>query len=371
MRAVKLLVLLLVLSGTGFPAYSSGAADGRADEVRALLFHSPRCPHCHDVMRDHLPPLLQQYGEQLRIVAVNVDTPEGQALYRAIVDHFQLSRGRLGVPALVVGDRILVGAWEIPSQFPGIVAAGVRGGGIDWPAIPAVRAFLSLQGIAAEPGLELRGWMVTGGAAGSAGPAVELLGARQESVTKSVRERFMMDPTANAIAVAVLLGMLGVLTLSGRRVAWPRRRLPHWPVWAIPVLALIGAGIASYLAFVEVTGTEAVCGPVGNCNQVQLSAYASIAGVPIGVLGVAGYLLLGLLWLFGRGADARTPLLVWGLAAGGVAFSIYLTFLEPFVIGATCMWCINSAIVMTLILMAATPAAAAARTGGGRRRSAR
>jgi len=36
-------------------------------------------------------------------------------------------------------------------------------------------------------------------------------------------------------------------------------------------------------------------------------------------------------------------------AAGGVAFSIYLTFLEPFVIGATCIWCLSSAIIVTAL----------------------
>jgi uncharacterized membrane protein len=46
---------------------------------------------------------------------------------------------------------------------------------------------------------------------------------------------------------------------------------------------------------------------------------------------------------------------MWWFALVGVLFSIYLTYLEPFVIGATCAWCITSAIAMTLILWAATP----------------
>jgi uncharacterized membrane protein len=41
----------------------------------------------------------------------------------------------------------------------------------------------------------------------------------------------------------------------------------------------------------------------------------------------------------------------------GVLFSIYLTFLEPFVIGATCMWCISSAVLMIILLLISTPAA--------------
>jgi len=38
----------------------------------------------------------------------------------------------------------------------------------------------------------------------------------------------------------------------------------------------------------------------------------------------------------------------------GVLFSIYLTFLEPFVIGATCAWCLSSAVIMTLLLLLTT-----------------
>jgi uncharacterized membrane protein len=81
------------------------------------------------------------------------------------------------------------------------------------------------------------------------------------------------------------------------------------------------------------------------------------------VFGVIGYLLLGVIRVGWR-RHPRQPLLVWGIALAGVAFSIYLTFLEPFVIGATCLWCINSAVIMTLILVAATPAAVRDRRHG-------
>ncbi len=354
------LLSVAVLAMAGPAADSAEAAQGSEPRVRAVFFYSPQCPHCHDVMRDHLPPLLDRYGEALRIVAVNVDTRQGQALYRAVVEHFRLPRQRLGVPALVVGDTVLVGSWEIPSRLPGLVEEGLTGTGVDWPPIPELRSFLSLQGIASGPTVEIESWMLAGGAAAGGDPVVRILGADRDAGTSTVSERFMRDPVGNAIAVVVLLGMIGVLVLSGRRVWRPGRPMAEWPVWAVPALAAVGAAIALYLAFVEVTGTEAVCGPVGDCNRVQLSPYAYLAGVPIGVLGVAGYLGIGALWIVGRRHE-RIHLLVWALAAGGAAFSIYLTFLEPFVIGATCMWCINSALVMTLILMAATPPASRVR----------
>ena len=53
---------------------------------------------------------------------------------------------------------------------------------------------------------------------------------------------------------------------------------------------------------------------------------------------------------------------LWLLGMSGTLFSIYLTVLEPFVIGATCMSCVTSAVLMTLLLWAATPAAVEAWT---------
>ena len=123
--------------------------------------------------------------------------------------------------------------------------------------------------------------------------------------------------------------------------------------------------MAIYLAFVETSGTDAVCGPVGDCNTVQQSEWARLFGViPIGIIGVAGYAVVLASWglaRFGpsRVADwARVALLAGTVA--GVGFSVYLTFLEPFVIGATCMWCLGSAVVVTgLMWLAARPGLAA------------
>jgi len=120
--------------------------------------------------------------------------------------------------------------------------------------------------------------------------------------------------------------------------------------------------VASYLAFIEVTGREAVCGPVGHCNAVQQSSYAFLFGVlPVGMLGQIGYLTLFATWMgVELGPSAFRPLLrrfLWGTALVGTLFSAYLTFLEPFVIGATCAWCLTSSIVMALMLLVSTSTA--------------
>jgi len=67
---------------------------------------------------------------------------------------------------------------------------------------------------------------------------------------------------------------------------------------------------------------------------------------------------IGISWLIQRFGSENwknyAAVVLWLFAAIGTAFSIYLTILEPFVIGATCAWCITSAIVITLILLTAT-----------------
>jgi uncharacterized membrane protein len=74
----------------------------------------------------------------------------------------------------------------------------------------------------------------------------------------------------------------------------------------------------------------------------------------IGEFGVIGYCCIGLSWIvhrLSRGMQKGiAAIAMFGFAIFGVSFSIYLTFLEPFVIGATCLWCLSSATIMGLIL---------------------
>jgi uncharacterized membrane protein len=118
--------------------------------------------------------------------------------------------------------------------------------------------------------------------------------------------------------------------------------------------------IAAYLATVEMSGAKAACGPVGDCNTVQQSDYARLFGmVPVGVLGMLAYAAVLGAWAlhqFGAGRPAHwAGLALPALAFVGTLFSIYLTFLEPFVIGATCMWCLSSAAIMTVLLWVTAP----------------
>jgi uncharacterized membrane protein len=114
------------------------------------------------------------------------------------------------------------------------------------------------------------------------------------------------------------------------------------------VLALIGLGVAIYLTIVHYTGAEPICGISHGCHTVQTSKYAELAGIPVAVLGLAGYAAL-LLALPIRGENGR--LIRVAITAIGFLFSAYLTYLELFVIDAICQWCVASAILMTALLI--------------------
>jgi uncharacterized membrane protein len=182
---------------------------------------------------------------------------------------------------------------------------------------------------------------------------------------------FAQDPVANTIAVIILFFMLSSVAIISYFFVKgnSESKLLRFPKASIPILALLGLGVAFYLSFVEVTKAEAICGPIGNCNRVQTSSYALLFGIiPIGVLGTVGYLALLVTWLIGfyssKPLHNTAKLGIWAMAWFGIAFSIYLTYLEPFVIGATCAWCITSAILMTLIFWASSaPAIEALKSG--------
>ena len=341
-RYINLLTIVLLIGllvGLA-PQFVSFAADPPV--VHAVLFYSPSCGHCQKVITQDLPPLIEKYQEQLQIIGVDVTLQNGQFLYQSAIDAFKIGQERLGVPTLIVGETVMVGSDEIPNQFPGLIEQGLAAGGVPWPAIPGLS-----EALAAEP------------------PPSESQVEQVAQSSLTISERFALDPVANTIAVAVLLGMLVSVVLIGlnfTKVAPSGPRL--WPNWALILLISLGLLAAGYMTYVEITETSAVCGPIGNCNLVQQSSYARLFGLlPVGLLGMIGYLGILVAWLivqFGKlGQQRLAALAMWGLVWFGTLFSIYLTFLEPFVIGASCAWCLTSAVVMTLLLWGTTPIAQA------------
>jgi uncharacterized membrane protein/thiol-disulfide isomerase/thioredoxin len=374
-------ILVLLAATLGSPALGPQPTP----LVRTVLFFSPSCPHCHTVITESLPPLVEKYGESLVIVAINTQSLDGQQLFREAGLRYGIPPEQLGVPLLAVGDRALIGSFDIPDQLPAIVEDGLAAGGIPWPEIDGLRAALVAAGIeeAEPPAVDERveaaerlaveepppvteaepepASPVRTPEAETRGLIMDLAAAESRTAGMTPWQKFDQDRAGNSIAVLALIGMI-VSVLAVLIVVVRRSTVPRWPGWIVALMILAGLAVAAYLSYVEVTQSLAICGPVGDCNTVQQSPYARVFGlIPIGLLGFYGYTVLGLGWLLrDRGPLQWNTLLatgLWFLALFGTLFSIYLTVLEPFVIGATCMWCVTSAILMTLLLWASTPAA--------------
>ena len=117
------------------------------------------------------------------------------------------------------------------------------------------------------------------------------------------------------------------------------------------VVAVIGTAIAAYLTYIHYAGIEPICAASGGCEKVQSSEYAELAGIPVALLGLIGYVAILVAALL-PGDGAR--LVAASLALGGFVFSLYLTYLELFEIDAICQWCVGSAILMTGLAIVCT-----------------
>ena len=443
MHRVRVPLLAALVAGSVLiPASPHPLAHAQERPVRAVLFYSPTCAHCEQVITRVLPVIYESYGGgprewsladqdeeepvvhlvsngRLQILLIDASWPTGQHLYQASIQHLQLPADRRGVPQLVIGDSVLVGSAEIPLRLPGFIESGLGDSGEDWPRLAGLEELLSLM--PPESGaLALKDRPedpVTGGDALSVAegdrepeaPTQARLGGNAEATSRTpeatdrapdgapeatgatsetpvatseapgvtsisgletleidrstLAQRLGRDPLGNGISIAVLVAMmLSVAAIWTRfRGEKPGPRVSA----AIPILCLVGLGVAGYLSFVEIRGVSAVCGPVGDCNAVQQSEYAIVLGLlPVGVLDLIGYAAILMVWSVARRARGRVASLasvgLLGMTLAGVLFSIYLTFVEPFVIGATCAWCIASAIIITLLMwLSAGPGSAA------------
>jgi uncharacterized membrane protein/thiol-disulfide isomerase/thioredoxin len=293
--------------------------------VNLLLLWTSDCHACQVVVSQALPPLKEKYGEQLVVHYVDVVTGEDVDHFYQVAAAFGIPQDRADLPMLIVGDNVLIGAEQIPAELPELVEKYLAAGGV---ALPDTTQLVKANS-SADPALSGR-------------------------------------PDGFNLAIGMLVfGPVGLL-YSIAAVLSERKLLPtlqkRWLDTVFIVLVLAGLGVALYLAYVETQAVSAVCGPVGDCNAVQSSPYARLFGVlPVGVLGVIGYLAILAAWIYPRLRSdwlaQVAPLLVFGMTFMGVIFSLYLTYLEPFVIKAVCIWCLTSAVIMTLLLLLSiTPA---------------
>jgi len=121
------------------------------------------------------------------------------------------------------------------------------------------------------------------------------------------------------------------------------------------VTAFIGLAVSAYLAWAKVTHQNVVCiESMGDCNLVNTSSYSEWRGIPIALFGVIGYaLILALIVAYTSNKKVKNiiPLTLFGITLFGALYSLYLTYLELFLIHALCPWCLISAIAMIMLLV--------------------
>ena len=112
----------------------------------------------------------------------------------------------------------------------------------------------------------------------------------------------------------------------------------------VAILAVCGIIVSSTsLQHHYATSKTAYCdiGETFNCDIVNRSAYSSILGIPVALIGMLGYATLaGLATVYRERSE--TPLTLFGGAAAGLAFALYLTYIEGHVLGVWCILCLSS-----------------------------
>jgi uncharacterized membrane protein/thiol-disulfide isomerase/thioredoxin len=299
--------------------------------VRATLFTTLDCRDCQLITAQVLWPLQERYGNQFEVQTVDVVTSADVEYVYQVAAGYGLPKEAVNLPLLIIGDQVLM-TEEIPAKLPNLVDEFLQKGGTDFPSLPPRRDAT----ITPTP----------------AGPTAKT----ETGAPAAIRSNGF------AIAIGIMILMAAALIYSLIAFAIGKTFiLPPWGDWLIPILVVIGMGVAGYLSYVETQSVEAVCGPVGDCNAVQQSRYAKLFDVlPVGVLGLLGYLGLIAAWLARRflpKLEKPAAIGYWGMAFFAVIFSLYLTYLEPFVIKAVCIWCLASAVIVTLLLLLGTPPA--------------
>jgi len=123
----------------------------------------------------------------------------------------------------------------------------------------------------------------------------------------------------------------------------------------IYIASIIGLVDAGYLSYSKIFETRLYCTPgLGDCATVNASQWSSIFGIPVAFLGLATYVAILLLMIFGKKIRIVAPYqeyLFFFITLVGVLFSGYLTFIEAAVLHTYCQWCVLSATMITILFI--------------------
>jgi uncharacterized membrane protein len=119
----------------------------------------------------------------------------------------------------------------------------------------------------------------------------------------------------------------------------------------IAILALAGmvvSGVSLQRHYAKSASAFCDFGERFNCDIVNRSEYSTIMGIPVAGIGVAGYAVLLVLATICR-TRVETPLRLLITALAGLAFALYLTYIEGHVLETWCILCLSSLALITMI----------------------
>ena len=130
-------------------------------------------------------------------------------------------------------------------------------------------------------------------------------------------------------------------------------------LWIITLLfSIVGFLDSIYLLIIKLTHNPLLCiEGIGDCWTVNTSRYSEVFGIPLGLLGALGYLLIGVLLFiirYNTALERSARYTLFGVSLIGFFYSMYLTYIEIYILKAVCPFCILSAIMMTLIFTTST-----------------
>jgi uncharacterized membrane protein len=130
-------------------------------------------------------------------------------------------------------------------------------------------------------------------------------------------------------------------------MARPRTRIILYTIAA--VISLAGLAESTYLTVSTLTGETAVCGGSADCFKVLGSPYARIAGIPVAALGVLGYLSAFSFATFAAFGYPRARKFLVLIVSGMFAVTLWLLFVQAFLLHAFCRYCLFSAAIIFLL----------------------
>lgn len=142
--------------------------------------------------------------------------------------------------------------------------------------------------------------------------------------------------------------MMVFATSSSKNLA----KIPNATPWAFLVVSFLGFLDATYLTAEHYLAGVPLCPLLGGCEKVLTSQYATVLGIPLGLLGMIYYLTVLILTVLYLDTKRINPLkIVALLSIVGIVTSLVLLYLQIFVIGALCLYCLISAGASTTLFV--------------------